>query len=291
MTLPDFLIIGAMKAGTTTMYRDLITNPDIYMPIDKEPECLVHDNVLTPDGSKVYANHFQPAKPNQTCGEASTAYTKLPDYKNVPQRAVKILKQNFKVIYIVREPVARIISHHYHASNQAQMDRDINTAIHNNNELINYSRYALQIEPWLEAIGPDRIRIVKFETYVEERIKTIVNLCRFLDVKPRQDLIQPGKIYNQGTARSDQNGLLGWLPDNSLYRKFIRPLLPIKVKDAIRNTLLPKVDAPPLPPTPETVDYILDQLAPDMDKLIKHMGLDSNNPPWNPAVVRQTYRV
>ena len=37
---PDFLIVGAMKAGTTTLYHDLSEHPDIFLPVLKEPEVL-----------------------------------------------------------------------------------------------------------------------------------------------------------------------------------------------------------------------------------------------------------
>ncbi len=54
MRLSDFLIIGPQKAGTTTLYRDLLANPAIFLPIDKEPGNLREDGVLTVAGRSAY---------------------------------------------------------------------------------------------------------------------------------------------------------------------------------------------------------------------------------------------
>ena len=115
MTLPGFLVVGAMKAGTTSLYRDLPTNPSVFMPIDKEPNNLLSDDVRTPQGLDDYARHFQRAGADQLCGEASTAYTMLPRHTGVPERALEVLGPDCRIIYLVREPVARIVSHHQHA--------------------------------------------------------------------------------------------------------------------------------------------------------------------------------
>ncbi|MEE9131784.1 MAG: hypothetical protein V3T84_17370, partial [Phycisphaerales bacterium] len=69
MTLRDLLIIGAQMAGTTTLYRDLVENPAIFLPIDKEPGYLSEDSVLTDSGRSAYARHFAGAGSHQICGE------------------------------------------------------------------------------------------------------------------------------------------------------------------------------------------------------------------------------
>ncbi len=114
MRLPDFLIIGAQKAGTTTLYRDLLANPAIFLPIDKEPGNLCEDDLLTDTGRSAYARHFANASTDQLCGEATTSHTKRPDVLGVPARARRLLGDKLKVIYLVREPISRIISHHHH---------------------------------------------------------------------------------------------------------------------------------------------------------------------------------
>src|SRR5262245_34426917 len=86
-SFPDFLIVGAMKAGTTSLHRDLNLHPQIFLPEEKEPEGLCHDRVLSARGRRRYARLFRPSRAGQMRGEASTAYTKLPEWQGVPARA------------------------------------------------------------------------------------------------------------------------------------------------------------------------------------------------------------
>jgi len=114
MTLPHFLIIGAMKSGTTTLYRDMLTHRRVFFSADKEPMNLVNDDVLTAEGRHAYESLFAGAGRDSVCGEASTAYTKLPVYPGVPRRALQLLGPELRLIYIMRHPIERLISHHHH---------------------------------------------------------------------------------------------------------------------------------------------------------------------------------
>ena len=98
MTLPHFLIIGGMKCGSTTLYRDLLTHPRVFFPIDKEPCNLCDDRVLTDAGRAEYEALFKRARPDQLCAEASTDYTKLPDRPGVAARALRVLGPELKLI-------------------------------------------------------------------------------------------------------------------------------------------------------------------------------------------------
>ena len=87
---PNFLIIGAQKSGTTSLYMDLSTSADIYFPIDKEPGHLACENIYEKDVVNSYYNLFKSGN-NKLCGEASTVYTKRPFYDGVAERAEFIL--------------------------------------------------------------------------------------------------------------------------------------------------------------------------------------------------------
>ena len=77
MTLPDFIIIGAAKAGTTSLYAMLDRHPDIFMPRQKEPEFFARDDLYA-QGLDSYAENFAGAEPGQVVGEASTLYSLSP---------------------------------------------------------------------------------------------------------------------------------------------------------------------------------------------------------------------
>lgn len=287
MRLPDFLIIGAMKAGTTSLYRDLLTNPSVFMPARKEPNSLCRDDVLTDAGRGEYAEHFAPAAEEQLCGEASTAYTKLPDFPGVPERARRVLGPEVRVIYLVREPVSRIVSHHHHAVTAGRVSEPIDRAVHVHSMFVGWSRYAMQATPWLDTFGADRVRIVLFEDYVAARRATIEDLSRFLGITPRPELVDVEAVYNKGDNKPVARGPAKLVQRNPLYQRYLRRLLPLGARDRLRRAFFPRADARPAPPSPETVRWLIGRVREDSEKLRVMLGRSSDL--WDFGAVERKY--
>lgn len=104
--LPDFLIIGAAKCGTTTLHQYLARHPQVGMPRKKEPEFFA-DKFHR--GFGWYCGNFAHAQPGQVCGEASPIYTWWQEYPLCAARIGHYLP-HAKLIYLVRHPVARTYS-------------------------------------------------------------------------------------------------------------------------------------------------------------------------------------
>ncbi len=267
MRLPDFLIVGAARSGTTTLYRDLMTHPSIFFPIDKEPGNLVSDEVLTDAGRRAYSRLFDKAGTGQLCGEATTRYTHRPDVEGVPGRALRVLGKDLKCLYIVRNPVDKIISTHHLYVSRGWVSPDINIAVREHAPLLNHARYAMQIEPWLDEFGPDRVRVVRFETFVENRQRIVGELEEFLGLEPKPDLVRADRAFNQSSKETTPAGPFAGIIRNPLYRRLLRPILSPDVRAWARRRFLPRMPGRPQPPTQETVGYILDSLATDMERL------------------------
>ncbi|MGI9013119.1 MAG: sulfotransferase [Phycisphaerales bacterium] len=272
MTLPDFLIIGAMKAGTTSLYRDLLTNPEIFMPLEKEPESLLSDEVLSGRGRAAYESLFAPSQPEQCCGEASTGYTKLPDHAGVPQRALQLLGPELRVVYLVRDPVKRIVSHHHHSVTTGVFSiDDVNIAVREYPQLLNWSRYAMQAQTWIDVFSRAQVRIVRFEEYVSHRRETVAELSTFVGVTPRPELVEVDRIFNQSEGKPVPT--TGWkrVRNSRLYRFTVRPLLSQGLRDRVRTMVMPKAPPPKGGPSDDTVAFIRAELADDaraLDALI-----------------------
>jgi len=286
MRLPDFLIIGAMKSGTTTLFRDLESHPGIFMPEDKEPHALVDDEVLTEAGRARYAKLFRPAGADQLAGEASTGYSKLPWQTGVVERARKLLRPDLRVIYIVRDPVARIASHHYHNFAGAMAGADLGQELDRTPQLIGYTRYATQIEPWLRAYGPELVRVIRFESYVADRAGEHRALIGWMGLDPGRCAVDPTARHNAGESRRVPSRLRPLLK-SKLYREIGRRTLPRGLKRAAQRTLLSKAPPRPAPPSPEVVDRILDALWPEMEKLSELLGL--SEPMWDRDALRRQH--
>lgn len=287
MRAADFLIIGAMKAGTTTLYQDLLTNPAVFMPHDKEPESLVHDDVLTERGRRFYDRLFAPARPDQIVGEASTGYTKMPDFSGVPARALEVCGKDLKCIYLVREPVARVISHHHHNFGNGVVERDINFAVRTHPRFINWSKYAMQVTPWIETFGRDHVEIVIFEEFIKDRQGTIERLSRFIGVDPKPELVDPERVFNRSDNKTVTRGPLKPIVESRFYRRWIKPMVPVNFKTKLRDALLPKAPPRPGPPTLETVDRIIEGVREDTEQLRTILG--RAEPIWDLAAVRAKF--
>ncbi|MEM6898341.1 MAG: sulfotransferase domain-containing protein [Pseudomonadota bacterium] len=106
--LPTFIIIGAMKCGTTSLHSYLDRHPDTSMSDPKEVDFFSGSN--SDKSVEWYASLFDPDKPVR--GEASQDYSKghHPLYKGAPER-MKALIPDVKLIYLVRDPIERYFSH------------------------------------------------------------------------------------------------------------------------------------------------------------------------------------
>jgi hypothetical protein len=279
MRFPDFLIIGGMKCGSTTLYRDLATHPRVFFPIDKEPENLADPRVLTDAGKAEYAAMFDSARADQLCAEASTAYTKRPHADGTAERATRTCGNALRAIYVVREPISRITSHHHHDLTYGDVAPDLADAIESHPDLIDFTRYAHQARPWIDALGADRVRIIRFEDYTGARAETTAELQSWLGLDPRPDLVEEDKVFNKSEGKPVMTG--GWrsVQGNPVYQKLIRPLLPMGIKDRLRNAVLPKAKHQRQRPSPELGAAILDRLADDHDQLRRMMGL--TEPVWD----------
>ncbi|MEM0983685.1 MAG: sulfotransferase [Planctomycetota bacterium] len=285
--VPDFLIVGGMKCGSTTIYRDLLTQPGIFFPQDKEPELLCSPDALTPDGRAAFAALFAAAKPTDRCGEASTAYTKRPVHEGAAERAAA-LNPECRIIYAVREPVARIESHHHHARLEGNADPDFGRALDESSDLFDFTRYAWQIRPWLDAFGPDRVRILRFEDHVANRGGSTASLARFIGVEAAEDRVDAERVFNRSEGKPQVRGAWRSIQGNPLYVRLVRPMLSPAVREKIRQAVLPKARVPKSRATPEQVDRIYDVLRTDLDELARILGLGDGEAVWSrEAAVRR----
>lgn len=279
MKLPHFLIIGSMKAGTTSLYRDLLTNERVFMPARKEPNNLCEDYVLTEKGRAEYAALFEPARDGQVLGEASTAYTKLPDFPGVPERCMKVLGPGAKLIYLVRDPVKRAISHHRHASELGVITSPIDDAVHQHPMLVNYSMYAMQLRAWREVFGRDGVMVIRFEDYVKDRPAWTARVSEYLGIEPRPDLVEVEKVFNKADDKRVSKGPFALIQRQPIYRKVIKPLLPRSLRERASRNLLPKAEGEVTPPCESTLRFLIDRLRGDSLELAEMVG--SAKPWWD----------
>lgn len=259
--LPDFLIVGAMKAGTTTLYEDLTHVPGLYLPPEKEPEDLIHAAVETPAGRAAYAARFAAAPPGARCGEASTAYTKRPTHDGVAPRARRVLGAEVKIIYLTRDPVRRILSQYRHLWGLGLETRPLNRAVLEDETYVAYSRYDWQIAPWRDAFGADRVLVMAFEDYLADRPAALARICGFLGVAPPRQTADSHRNASAGKRVVLQGSLQARIVHSAFYLYRIKPLLPTGLRDRIKALVLPRARRTQDRLTPATEAALRDRLT------------------------------
>lgn len=272
MPLPNILIIGAMKAGTTSLYMDVVDRRGACLAQDKEPHALCDDAVLTAAGRAAYEANYAHAAVGDVCCDASTGYAKRPDVEGVVARAGAVLPSDYKVIYMVRHPIDRIVSQHHHEHTEGLVGPDVNEEVRRHDRYVQYSRYAYQLEPWMEQLSADRILIVRFEDYVSRRRETVRELLSFVGLPAENEAGTEGRVYNKSQGKPVTSP--GWeaLRQSRVYQRWLRPLAPPKLRLALQQLILPKATAKLVPPSEQTLSFLQRELREDVSRLERTLG-------------------
>jgi hypothetical protein len=181
--LPNFIVIGAMKSGTTSLFHYLQAHPQAHMSPLKEVEFFVEEKNWR-RGFDWYRAQFAGARPETIAiGEASTAYTKYPEFKGVPERIAQHLP-DVRLIYIVRDPIERIRSHYQHRVQSGAEREPLERAVLEDDRYVNCSRYAMQIERYLPHFPREHVLLVTSERLRSSRAETLRSVYGFLGIDP-----------------------------------------------------------------------------------------------------------
>lgn len=178
----DFVIIGAMRAGTTTLHSVLSRHPQISMSRDKETDFFIPGRNYG-RGLQWYLDQFDPALPIR--GEASPNYAKLRDFPDVPQTLSRHAP-DARLVYVVRDPVRRAVSQYAHSWNMGMaLPPPAQLAdTHEYLSILDISSYARQLDPWRALFGPKRILIVDFDALLADPQAQFDRICAHVGADP-----------------------------------------------------------------------------------------------------------
>lgn len=188
-SLPTFLVVGAMKCGTSSLHRYLDTHPEIGMSTVKETDWFLPDATDDPGHDlDWYLSLFDGRRPVR--GETSPNYAKRHLFAGVPGRAHELVP-DARLVYVVRDPIARARSHFLHAvaSGRRSLD-DVERLLgpgDGGTHVLDTSRYHFQLQAWLTAWSLDDVLVVAAEDLWADRRVTLAELFRFLGVDDDHD--------------------------------------------------------------------------------------------------------
>jgi sulfotransferase family protein len=196
--LPNLVVIGGLKCGTTSLHHYLNLHPEVEMSRPKELNFFV-DELNWPLGTEWYASHFNDRAPVR--GESSPHYTSRPRFEGVTERMRSVLGE-VRLVYMVRDPIDRMLSHYLHNVGGGYEHRALADALGDRRSAyVNRSLYSFQLEPYLEQFGSERIEVVAREELKGERPATMRRLFTFLGVDPGFTSKQFEREWETGTAK------------------------------------------------------------------------------------------
>lgn len=198
--LPDFIIGGAMKSGTTTMHAILNQHPDVFLP-KKELHFFDFDNLfqhsafnffdtdkstwirnsMNNSPQKLWDNYLSnfDKKEDYLKGEDSTTYLA----SSIAAKRIAIQPKNIKLIFLLRHPTHRAYSQYFHLlrSGRAIFNFE-DTLMFTPEKLLQRSLYKEQLENYYNHISRDQIKVILFEDLISRTKTTVQGICTFLDL-------------------------------------------------------------------------------------------------------------
>src|SRR5262245_43493172 len=160
--LPDFVLIGVMKAGSTTLFRWLDEHPGVRMPDDKEPG-FFSDERAWRRGLGWYASLFADVPADLRTGEASVAYADPRTADVVVPRLLETLPDAL-LLCLLRDPATRLRSHYHHEVLRGRETRPLAEAVAEpGNPYVARSSYGAVLRPWFDSAAAPRLKVVLSE--------------------------------------------------------------------------------------------------------------------------------
>ena len=285
MTLPNLLIIGAAKSGTTSLHNYLNQHPDVFMSKHKEPHFLINNEIgckRIPNGInnlQDYSNLFLDGASHKYRGESSAMYLQFPEIttKNID----RYLDKDVKIVIMLRNPIERAFSGYQHVK-RYNIDENLGfiealekceERYFKNNNITPASRY-IHIGMYYDFVRKfklkfnDNIHIILYSDFINNTHKELSKLFCFLDIKDKK--IDVNKQYMVG----------GWKWKNKFLRKIFMGKYILKKVIPFRRHIRIALKSFVTAPTEEMDDGIRNKLKEiykdDILKLSEFLKIDLN---------------
>ncbi|MBK1833416.1 sulfotransferase family protein [Roseibacillus ishigakijimensis] len=275
---PDFIILGAMKAATTSLHAMLVRHPKIFIPkgelfyFDCE-DCLEHPDFFPwrclSRGADVaghkeryrnwYNMQFEFAAQDQLIGEDSTTYLS----SELAPANIQAEAPQAKLIVMLREPVSRAYSHYWHLfkTNRATCSFEEMLA-RQPASLLTRGLYARQLENYYRLFPREQILVIFFEDFVQKAAEETAQVLAFLGIEALKEVCEPLHT-NSAEMRRFVSAHLVWnrlragnKPDYQT-RFELRPKGKSPLLDRVYNRWLnPIIEAKPPRISPDTKAYL-----------------------------------
>lgn len=298
--LPNFIIAGFPKCGTTSLYQYFNSHDDIYMPDQKELHYFTYpilsksiNGVGDKEVNKYHINTleeymfcFSKVSHEKAIGDAS------PSYANYPEEAIPKIKELLgdpKIIIVLRDPIKRAYSNYLHLKRTGRETLSFYEALLKEEERIKLgysdfwhysfnSIYFDKIKKYIDNFSD--VKIVVFEEYVKDIVKNTQDLYQFLGVDSNVEPKNLNVTFNPGGVYSE-NIITKFIFSHNIFRSFIKKHMKVtpfmkKLKVRVLQTFkkpTPKIDE-------EAERFLINKFKKDVQKLNKELNVNIEF--WNP---------
>lgn len=263
--LPTFVIVGAMRAGTTSLYRYLADHPEVAFGSTKE----IHffDGRFS-QGVEWYESHFEGAGDAGAVGEATPNYCYEP--KAIERMAATV--PDARLIMMLRDPANRAYSHYWHSRARGKETLEFDEALdaeaqrltgdqfeRSHFSYVDRGRYVPQIERILDHFPRDQLLVALFDDLKENPAELYRTVCSFLDVDASHRPSNLGEVINPFVTFRSTGA-----------RRLVRRI-PGPLKRAFNPILVKKSDGYP-PMTPDHRRRLVEVFEPEIEAVERFLG-------------------
>jgi hypothetical protein len=255
--LPDFLVVGAAKSGTTALYHYLNQHPEVFLsPIKETNFFALKDKELSFNGPGddkgihrrsitdiiEYKNQFINVTTEKAVGEICPSYLYFEDApKNIKEHIPKV-----KIIAILREPVARAFSAWVHLTRDGREYLSFKEALadeprrikENWAEIWHYkeeSKYYDQLKRYYDSFPKENIKVVIYEDFKKNQMRVYGEICNFIGVKSS---FVPSMSAKHNKGGIPKNKII-WnlMMKQNIWKTLFNHLMPIKIRKMIKEKI------------------------------------------------------
>ena len=284
---PNLFIVGAPKAGTTSLHEYLKKIPGIFMSDVKEPyyfckTLIPIDHYITPvRDKKKYLELFEKSKTEKIVGESSVWYLSDPDASTLIHQKVP----NAKIIILLRDPVERAFSHYLmlegrkkfeSLSFHEQIQKEIKHGLDYKTPHIrlNGGFYYNDIKRYLDTFGKNNVKIIMFEDFIINTKETMKSILDFLGVNASLENFEP-ETHNP--AMVSKYPLINKFLNIPICNKLRQVLIPENIQRGVKKKLYKDLKHE-YKMTGEDRSFLKQYYQEDVKKLKEFFG---KSPPWS----------
>jgi hypothetical protein len=284
---PNLFLVGAAKAGTTSLYHHLARHPDVYMApvkephffsqIEPRPELAAFFPSIRDEDS--YLKLFAAATDERLLGDASTSYLA---YARAAER-ISAASPQAKIVIMLRNPVERAYSHYWNDVREGFEKRTFMEAIQEELETdtpewgvssvyVDCGFYSERVERYLRRFT-DSTFILFFEEFVADAPRELQRLFQSLEIDPSAP--SHDRPVNRNPFALPRNAMSRRLLGSGRARTVARRLAPRRVRSRVRDALLVPAQKPPM--AAEARELLSKLYRPDVERLAE---IVRRRPPW-----------